>query len=419
MKDLIMRNYIKLDNIPKYLLIGISSIFGYMLFFISYLTPRKKNVWIFGSWYGKRFSDNSKYLFLYVANNHKDIKPIWISKNKKIIDELRKNNYLAYHAYELRGIYYNLIGKYIFSDSYFDSVNYWCCGGGIKIQLWHGFMLKKIENDAKNLPWHKPLYKPFYFFLGPWIPAKNDYVLSSSDMVTDIFSSAFDIKKENIILAGLPRNDVIYKPMQGCELLDKQIFDDITRLKLNNPNTKLILYMPTFRDSESKESINMKMDLEKLENFLETINGFILMKFHPAIKIYQDYNKKDRIIYLPGSMDIYPILNKIDILITDYSSIYLDFLNTGKPIIFFPYDLKNYLEKDRDLYFDYNEFTPGPKALTFPELLDWINYFINNKDEFVDSRKKIQDKCFKYSDDKSSYRVFNFIKNHMENSNSK
>ena len=416
-KDEIMKNYITLDNVPKYLLIGISSIFGYILFLISFLIPRKKNIWIFGSWYGKRFSDNSKYLFLYVANNHKeDIKPIWISKDKKIISELRRNNYLAFHAYELRGIYYNLIGKYIFSDSYFDAVNYWCCGGAIKVQLWHGFMLKRIENDAQNLPWHKPFYRLFYIFLGPWIIAKNDYVLSSSDMVTDIFSSAFSVKKENIILAGLPRNDIIFKSIYGYDLLDKHIFDDITQLKLKDQKTKLILYMPTFRDSESKNSVNMNMDLEKLNNFLENINGFMLMKFHPAIKIYQDYNKNNRIIYLPGSLDIYPLLNKIDFLITDYSSIYIDFLMTGKPIIFYPYDLKNYLEKDRDLYFDYNEFTPGPKAFTFSELLDWINYFINNKDEFIDSRKKIQEKCFKYSDDKSSYRVFNFIKAHMENS---
>jgi len=304
-----------------------------------------------------------------------------------------------------------LIGKYIFSDSYFDSVNYWCCGGATKIQLWHGFMLKKIENDAKNLPWHKPFYRIFYYFLAPWIIAKNDYVLSSSNTVTDIFSSAFSVTKDKIILAGLPRNDVIVKPMIGCDLLDNDIFDDMERLKCNNPKAKLMLYMPTFRDSQSKESINTNMDLEKLNDFLINIDGYILMKFHPSIKIQQDYNKKERIIYLPGSMDIYPILNKIDILVTDYSSIFLDFLVTGKPIIFFAYDLKNYLEKDRDLYFDYNEFTPGPKALTFSELLDWITYFIDNNDEFVDSRKKIKDICFKYNDNNSSHRVFNFIKN--------
>ncbi|HEY9246264.1 MAG TPA: CDP-glycerol glycerophosphotransferase family protein [Candidatus Methanoperedens sp.] len=410
-ENLIIKHYIKLSNIPRYLLVALSSIAGYILYFISFFIPRKKNIWIFGSWGGKRFSDNSKYLFLYVANNHKsDIKSIWISKDKKIINELRNNNYCAFHAYELRGIYYNLVAKYIFSDSYFNSVNFWCCGGATRIQLWHGLMLKKIEHDARNLPWHRPFFRFFYYFLAPWILAKNDYVLSSSDMVSDIFSSAFCIKKEKIILAGLPRNDIIFNSIHGYDLLDKTIFNDIANIKLNYPESKLILYMPTFRDSESKDNINVNMDLETLNSFLENVDGFILMKFHPTINMYIDYNKKNRIIFLPGNLDIYPILNKIDILITDYSSIYLDFLFTGKPIIFYPYDLNNYLKQDRDLYFDYNEFTPGPKAFTFSELLNWINYFINDKDDFIDFRKKIKDKCFKYDDGKASYRVYNSIK---------
>lgn len=415
-----MRQQLTLDKFPKYFLTVLSNILGYALYFVSFLIPRKKDIWVFGSWSGKRFGDNSKYLFLYVANNHKtEIKSIWISKDKNIVRKLRHDKYNAYYAYDLKGIYYNLRAKYIFSDHYFDSVNFWCCGRATKIQLWHGAEFKKIEYDAKNLPWNKPLIRLLYYFVVPWAIAKNDYIISASDMFIDIYTSAFRIKKERIIVTGLPRNDIIfYNNIRGYGIPDISTYDKIAKIKSNNSTVKFILYLPTFRglpirDSNSDNSNGfINFDFDKLDHFLDKVNGFFIIKLHPIIEIdLKRFNQWNRIIFLPSSIDIFPLLNQVDILITDYSSIYYDFLLINRPIIFFPYDLKDYIEKDRGFYFDYGEFTPGPKAFTFVELLYWINYFINNNDDFVDIRKKIKDKCFKYKDGESSYRIYNFIKN--------
>lgn len=411
-KDLIMRNYVKIDKFPEYLLQVISNIFWYILYLISFIIPRKKDIWVFGSWKGKRFSENSKYLFLYVANHKSDIKPVWISKDKNIINELRANNYCAYHAYELKGIYYNLRAKYIFSDSYFNSVNFWCCGGATKIQLWHGANFKKIEYDAKNLPWQKPFYRFLYYFVAPWTLAKNDYVITQSEIDTDILKSAFRIKKEKIVVTGCPRNDIIFNKITDFDLMDKSIYTTIADIKYNDQNIKLLLYVPTFRDSAKNYTGLENFDLDKLNKFLDDINGIFIIKFHPNIKIdHSKYNQWNRIMFLPSSLDLYPILNQIDILITDYSSIYIDFLLIDRPIIFFPYDMKDYIMKDRDLYFDYDEFTPGTKAFTFVELIYWIKESINNKDNFIDFRKKIKEINHKYNDGNSSTRIYDFIKN--------
>lgn len=414
-KDLIMRHYINLNKFPEYLKIAILNIFGYIFYFlsfiISFLIPRKKDIWIFGSWSGKRFSDNSKYLFLYVANNHKDgIRPIWISKDKNIIRKLRDNNYDAYYAYEIKGIYYNLRAKYIISDSYFNSVNFWCCGGSIKVQLRHGFHTKKIEHDAKNLPWNKPFFRLLYHFVAPWMLIKNNYIFSLSDIDADISVSAFQTKKEKIIITGYPRNDIMFNKILGYDILDKYIYNNITNIKRND--AKLFLYMPTFRDSKDKEDIDLKnIDLDKMNSYLGEINGFFLVKFHPVIKInVEKYDQWSRIIFLPSGLDIYPLLNQIDILITDYSSIYIDFLIVDKPIIFYQYDIEDYVKNDRELYFDYGEFYPGPKASTFVDLLYWINYLSKNNDDFIGERKKIRDICFKYNDGYSSRRIYDFIK---------
>lgn len=400
----------KISDIPKYLFRGLLNIFGYALYFISFLIPRKKDIWIFGSWSGKRFSDNSKYLFLYIVNNHKEITPIWISKNRDIIKKLRDYKCRAYHMYELEGIYYNLRARYIFSDNYFDSVNFWCCGGATKIQLWHGSGLKKFGPDAKNLRSNKPFIKYIYLYFAPWMFIKNDYIIISSNFFTDKFISIFSIKKENLLVTGLPRNDLMFGNIYGADMIDAEIYNKIINIKSNFIDSKLILYMPTFRDEDrNKDSINIKLDLEQLNNFLNQINGVFIIKVHPNINfnIEHDY---ERIMNIPSNFDIYPVLQNIDILVTDYSSIYSDFLLTDKPIIFYPYDLDKYLKEDRELFFNYKEYTPGPKAIKFEELLYWINYFIIGNDEFTDFREKIRNLFFTYIDGKSSDRIYHFIK---------
>lgn len=398
-------------SIPKYLLKSSILMLKHTFYLLAFLIPRRKDIWLFGSWSGKRFSDNSKYMFLYVSNNHKkEITSVWISKDKDIIKRLKERNYNACYMYGLKGIYYNLMAKYIFSDSYFDSVNFWCCGGAVKVQLWHGTPIKKIEHDAKNLFWHKNKFIYMYFI--PWLFTKYDYIICSSDFFVDNFVSAFRVKKENILITGFPRNDIMFDSTSR-EHLEYDAYGTYDRLKSFNKDAKVILYMPTFRDDEisSKDyNINKIIDFEKLNNFLNRTNTYFIMKLHPLITVKLEDNY-DRIVIPPSNFDVYPILNKVDILITDYSSVYFDFLLTGKPIIFYPYDLEKYTKDGRGLYIDYNEFTPGPKVFTFEELLEWMASFIRGEDEFVHARRRVMDLSFKYIDGKSSERIYNIIYN--------
>lgn len=413
LKDLI--DLTKHYSLSKYLIMIILNFFGHAFYLISFSIPRKKNIWVFGSWSGKRFSDNSKYLFLYIANNHKtEVTPIWISKDRNIVQKLRNNKFNAYYAYDPKGIYYNLRAKYVFSDHLFDSVNFWCCGGATKIQLWHGVGPKKIEHDLKNMPWNKPLIRLVYLYFAPWLFMKNSYVIVPSYFFADIFASAFRIKKENVLITGLPRNDSMFNCITDADILDTSIYIKIAKIKTNCSNSKLILYMPTFRGNLTHANdtfIDMNFDFEKLNSYLDQINGFFIIKLHPLINTNHIGNNYERIIVLPSHFDVYPLLAQMDILITDYSSIYMDFLLLNKPIIFIPYDLEKYLKDDRELYFNYQEYTPGPKALTFEDLLYWIDHFIKDNNKFKEQREKIRNLSFNYIDGESSSRIYNFIYN--------
>lgn len=197
-----------------------------------------------------------------------------------------------------------------------------------------------------------------------------------------------------------------FKQINGSDInTDSVIFDKVKNSQIIK-KTKNILYAPTFRDIDRNTILNAKFDLQRLNNFLKKFSAIFLIKFHPIIKLEKNLQKYSNIFFVSPNTDIYPLLKYVDILVTDYSSIYFDFLLLDKPIIFFPYDFEKYISKDRELYFNYNDFTPGMKANNFKELLKKIELTLTNKnDEYKEFRKRIKNLVFKYEDGNSSERL--------------
>ena len=108
------------------------------------------------------------------------------------------------------------------------------------------------------------------------------------------------------------------------------------------------------------------------------------------------------------SEDASDLLPDMDILITDYSSVYIDYLLTGKPLIFAPFDLKEYLHNDKELYYSYEQVTPGPKCKNWKDVLKWVEKY-NDETLFSSDRSLLRDSFHKYTDSRSSERVYSEI----------
>ena len=160
--------------------------------------------------------------------------------------------------------------------------------------------------------------------------------------------------------------------------------------------------MPTFRDS-GRDFLKF-LDLTTFNKFGLINNLLFIFKLHPDTLI-KKRESLNNILFYESSKDIYPILPLSDLLITDYSSIYTDYLFLNKPILFFPFDKEEYIKNDRAFQFDYDEFTPGPKAYNQQELERLILNILND-DHFANQRDKIKKLAFKYDDDKASERIF-------------
>lgn len=426
-----MRNDALLYNICYFIKMTLKTIKHFPLSFLYLLIrmwPKKENIWVFSSYTGDVFKDNSKYLFLYVTNNFPNIKAIWISSNKELIRDLKEKGYTTYYKKSLIGKYYTAKSKFIFFDLTRNSVNpYFALG--INVLLYHGLPVKKVSYDdikrnklersiAKHILHSNGLKRLVLKVVAPYLfRIKPDYVLSTSDMVTEIYSKAFDVDKNQMLVAGYPRNDVLLKPVINMEIgMNISVLNKIRNYK--NEGKKIIVYMPTWRDT-GDEPLEKILDFQILEKELEQLNAFLIIKHHQGSlnTLFQseDNEKIDvatlkNIIISNPKLDIYPLLSKTDLLITDYSSIFVDFLFLNRPIIFYSYDLKKFLEKDRDLYFEYESTVPGIIVKDFPALISAIkDIIVEKKDGYSEKRGLLLAKYFENYDGDSSKRLVELL----------
>lgn len=377
------------------------------IYWFSFITPRNKNIWLFGSTFGKRFADNPRYFYLYINQLKKNcIRPIWISRNKEIIEFLNKNNFEAYYYKSLKGIYYCLIGKVYIFDNYSKDINFWTSGGAAKINLWHGIPLKKIQADNINDKVRHPknnLEKLKYFPRRISDEKASHYILAASKLTRRIFKSAF--RTNRVLICGYPRNDLLLKDSEI-----KNIYLDYEEEQLkqisDKKGLKIILYMPTFRESEAAffDVVNLCI----FEEFLEKNNMLFCVKMHIKSKLISKFNNipYNNIFVINPDSDPYPFINLADMLVTDYSSIYFDYLFKNRPIIFFDYDRKIYEKESRELYFNYDLVTPGIKA----ESMDSLMNALLSEDSYEKERTRIRLKIFETDSKYASQRLYMSIK---------
>lgn len=390
--------------------------FFYLVFLMGKLIRRDDKIWVFGSWNGKRFADNSKWFYLYCNNgDDQGCRFIWISRDREIVNMLQKQGYSAFFLYSFQGIYYSLkAGVYIF-DSFSRDVSYWFSNGAKKILLQHGVPIKKIGRDIDNTDslFYKCFYGNFFERMGirllqPWWAEQYDLIPSTSEYCSKCFQTAFNVSKQKTPITGFPRNDAMIKG----GIADKVSYsEDKGLIKSNYDN--VVIYMPTFRDSQ-REKREIPIKWEKLESLFRKNNSLFCLKLHPNERFSFSFEKFSHIKILDPDIDIYPLFKNTDILITDYSSVSLDFMSIGRDIIFYTYDLKEYKEKDRSLYIELEEVIGQlPSAQNFNELYQLLKLKLKNASVSKSTILGADVRFHKYNDGKSSERVMAKIREHL------
>lgn len=376
---------------------------------LSFLVPRNKKIWLFGSSFGKRWADNPRYLYLYVNQNCKNkIRPIWISHNREIVHMLTIKGYEAYYNRSIKGMWLSLRGKVYLYDNYSKDISFWLSGGATKINLWHGVGNKKTNHDNKHDKIRHPKNRKeeIATLLRRISDEKpHHYTLATSPVMAKIFASAFKTTIDHIIIDGLPRNDIMFKDCKIDNISTKEeilLLAKITKWK--KQGKQIALYAPTFRPSEHRFLEIMKMN--KFAEFLEENNLIFIAKLHPKSQFLQEFKKLtyESICVPKADVDMNCILGQADLLITDYSSVYSDYMLLGRPVVAFQYDYEDYTRDTRDAYFDFNEYMPEVKAKTMEEL-EKAMLQVLEVDKCSEAREVSRKVIFKYKDGRACERL--------------
>lgn len=371
------------------------------VYWFSFLFPRNRRIWLFGSTFGRRFADNPRYFYLYVNQSEecRDIRAIWISHNKEIVEFLQQNGYEAYYYHSWKGIWYCLRGKVYLFDNYSKDISFWLSGGATKVNMWHGVPLKKIQHDnvfdrfrhPKNV-WEKIQNYPRN--LSDEKP--SHYVLATSEFMKPIFASAFQTK--HVLTTGYPRVDSFafdhIKNLYTAK--EQQLLQQIEQLRQDRDVDTILYYMPTFRDSETQ--FFDVMNLQTFGEYLQKNHMLFCAKLHPKSKLKKEFEaiQGGNIVCIDADVDPYVFVPIADVLVTDYSSIYFDYLFTRRPIVYFDYDLREYLEDSREMYFDYEEYTVGMKAENQNQLEDALS---NTLSDQIENQNKADALLYKMFDE--------------------
>lgn len=381
---------------------------------LSFLMPRDKKLWLFGSTFGKRFADNPRYFYLYLsAHPEEGVRPVWISHNREVVNFLNLHGREAYYLRSLKGMWYCLRGGVYLYDNYSKDISHWLSGGAVKINLWHGTGNKKANRDnlfdrVRHPRNSREWFQTFPRRLSDEKP--NHYTLATSEPLAVITKSAFGSRDmEHVIIDGYPRNDAMLDEQfpNLCSDLEKRTLERIRKVK--KTGGKIVFYMPTFRESE-KELLTV-MDWKRFNKFLEEQKMVFVIKLHPKSQIKE---RLENITYsciwsLCAENDPYTFLRWVDVLVTDYSSVYSDYMLLDRPAVAFRYDYETYKANTRDSYIPHEEYMPELTAYTMEELEQCLQRVVL-EDACKEARKVSRDRMFKYQDAGASRRLVKKIK---------
>lgn len=343
--------------------------------FLCSFVPKQKKLVLCTAWFGQKYIDNPKYVYEFLLE-HSDYNVVWMTHSHVIYNQLRKEGKPVAFFNTLHGIILQIRAQAIFSTVQLSEFNSFFLSKVIHIDLGHGHPIK--DSGAKS--WDSYVFKVESMYL------KHNYfhaICASQFAAEKLLEIVPTLNINNVFISDSPRNDVfVNKNLQKGK---NQVVLDFKK------GRKAIVYMPTQRSSGNKY---MHMDkilpLKEIQSICEKYNCVFIIKKH-----FYHRNETEQLDGYSNILDITNIDNidpqvllcQADILITDYSACYIDFMLLNRPMLFYQYDFDDFQLNERSLYFPFKSLNIAPIAYNHNELIySLINIISSENDEFCKNR---------------------------------
>jgi CDP-glycerol glycerophosphotransferase (TagB/SpsB family) len=291
--------------------------------------PRDPNLVVMGSPLD-RFADNAAYLYLHLAE-HPQLRAVWISGSTDVVRRLRAAGHLVERRWSWAGMRTTLrAGTFVYS-SYRSDINHWLSAGATTVCLWHGLPIKLVEGGVVSPRQHHWTHR----LIRAGREAPPSFLLSSSEFVTACFSPAFGVPAERCWELGYPRDDhLLAGPATPPPAL---VTDQVTWQRLRSARRVVGLFL-TWRDDRIDDAVDETL-LAQLVDVCRQHSAALAYKAHYNVA---PASAPATCVLLPPDADLHAYLGLCDILVTDYSSIALDFLLMRRPVVYFMPDVERY-----------------------------------------------------------------------------
>ena len=304
--------------------------------------PKKKGLALFTAWHGEKYIDNTKYLFEYFLSHPEyKITPVWCTRNKIILKQLKEEKKPVVNGNSLKGWWLTIRSQFLFSTIQFADYPWYLLNKCIYIDLGHGHVIKDPGKVIRNIDIQRQQedilnYITYYSFSCSQFSKEHNFSVPSMD-------------KENNLISNFARNDLFFDSN-----LRKGLNEDVSRIISNR---KTIVYMPTHRsEGKVKIEINKIFDLKKIQEICFKNNSVFLIKkhfFHQAET--EELDNYPNIIDISNyNIDPQMLLYQADLLVSDYSACYIDYLLLDRPFILYHYDYEYFQENERSFFIPYS-----------------------------------------------------------------
>ena len=343
------------------------------------------------------FRDNVRAVFDYLIEH---------GYNKRYKITVSLNDYKKYADTPEKNVEYVSTARGLFS--FFRSKYCYYCFGKYPVKppknqlvfnLWHGMPLKRIGNMVSGC--EKTDYN--YFTL----------TISTSEFFREIIKQSFNARDDQIIICGQPRTDQMLAEISP----EEEMHTKAELVGYDNRFSKMILWLPTFREDSGNELDILPLnELEKLNELLSD-NGFcMLVKLHPlstaninSLRGFECISFIDNPRLEEAHVGFYSLLAMSAALITDYSSVFFDYLLLDRPIGFAIQDINDYKDERGFVFDDPVSQMPGELINNGKEFREFVKKVITGKDDLANWRRKLCQRFNKYSDGNNCRRVVSVI----------
>ncbi len=365
---------------------------------------------------GMDFDDNARALFEYAlkAGINRKYKLVWIVKDplewggkfadyENLLflswedadsDDMEKRDRFFYHL---------CLAKYLFmTDSYGFALG--CRKDQIRVMLWHGCGFKDRLGHSRN-------------------EEHYEYMTVTGEEYANTYARIFGLRADQMLVTGYPRTDYIFHP------------DNEWQSKLNvKQASKYIFWLPTFRNTDKPglekhnhtapkgetglPVVASMKELEKLNALLTDNDAVMIVKLHPMqdrkricdMADFANIQLLEKEEMLKNDIQINQILGYADALISDYSSVAVDYLVMNRPIGFTLDDVESYGSERGFFWPDVKPHLPGSQIYDFDEMYEYVKNVLDGSDPGQQKRRELSESMQKYNDDQNSKRVFKALK---------